>query len=72
MPQGWSGSGSVRQSAIPICACCATEVRTFCPVSTQLCPSRPARVSSPARSAPADGSLNNWHAMTSPGYIAGR
>ncbi|EUA90119.1 hypothetical protein I551_3405 [Mycobacterium ulcerans str. Harvey] len=45
-------SGSVRATRIAICACCAIDVHTFCPLTIQSwgrCGSRTARVAAAAR-----------------------
>ena len=44
---------------------CASDVHTFCPVTTHSSPSRSARVASPETSDPAPGSLKSWHQMSS-------
>ena len=42
-------------------AFCPLEVQTFWPFTIHSSPSRTARVCSPARSEPADGSEKSWH-----------
>ena len=59
-------SRSVRASSMPRSAWCALVFQTFCPLITQLSPSRTAEVDRPARSEPAPGSLNSWHHVCSP------
>ncbi|WBL36802.1 hypothetical protein O0235_04375 [Tepidiforma flava] len=51
---------------------CAFEVQIFCPLITQLSPSRTARVWSDARSDPEPGSLKPWHQVISSRAMAGR
>ena len=69
---GWSGL--VRHSAMPMSACWAIDVQTFCPLSTHsfFASSFSAFVDRLARSEPAPGSENSWQAITCPEYIAGR
>ena len=57
--------GSVRVMARPQSANRAPDVQTFWPFSTHSSPSRTARVVTPARSLPADGSLNSWQPSSS-------
>ena len=61
MPWCLGTSGSVRASSIPMSAFWPLEVHTFWPFTIHSSPSRTARVWRPARSEPAEGSLNSWH-----------
>ena len=64
--------GLSRARRIPHSLCCAFDVHTFCPLTTNSSPSRTARVCSDARSEPASGSLKSWHHSSSPRSIGAR
>ncbi len=66
MPWCFGASQSVRASSIPRSAWWALVFHTFCPLTTHSSPSSTAVVVSPARSEPAEGSLNSWHHTSSP------
>ena len=61
MPWCLGTSGSVRAMSIPRSAFWPLDVHTFWPLTIHSSPSWTARVCRPARSEPADGSLNSWH-----------
>jgi len=71
IPRCLGASGSVRASRMPWWLVSAFEVHTFWPFTTHWSPSRSARVTNPARSLPAPGSLNSWHHISSPRSMAG-
>ena len=66
MPWCFGASQSVRARSIPRSAWWALVFHTFWPLTTHSSPSSTAVVVSPARSEPADGSLNSWHHTSSP------
>ena len=72
IPSCFGASGSVRASRMPQSACCAIDVQTFWPFTSQPPSTRVARVVDRlARSEPAPGSLKSWHQVISPCSVGG-